>query len=81
MISAVLSVLALLAFAISVVAFTVYRNPSALRDRRRARDGGRRGKPLPDPFEEKQEARSALVTAFIALGAAVFLAYLAYVFG
>ncbi len=81
MISTIFGLLALLAFAVSIVAFTVDRDPSAHRDRGRARDGGRRGKPLPDPFEEKEVARSALVAAIIALGIAVFLAYLAYVFG
>ncbi len=80
MISTILGVLALLSFAIAIVAFTVYQNPAALRRYGRGPKGERRSKQLPDPFEERQEARNALAAAIVALATAILLAFLAYEF-
>jgi len=84
MLSEVLWLLALLALSIAIVAFTIHRNPGAYRrqlERRKGRGGKgeRRDGPVPDPFQEREDARNALVAALVALGVAVLLGYLALV--
>jgi hypothetical protein len=78
MISTILGVLALLSFAVAIVAFTVYQNPAVHRRRGGGTPGERSGGKLPDPFAEREVAKDALAAAVIALATAVVLAFLAY---